>query len=137
MPDTLTPVRKTILLMDDDSDILELFELNLDKLGYKTLASSNGDEAINLYKQSIENNTPIHAVIIDLAIPSGLNGRDTATEIRKLDPKAKLIVSSGDSSCPEMTNHQEYGFDAAYEKNFNREKMKSVLEQVFEADEIT
>ncbi|VAW93397.1 diguanylate cyclase/phosphodiesterase (GGDEF & EAL domains) with PAS/PAC sensor(s) [hydrothermal vent metagenome] len=129
MPDV-----QTILLVDDEEDIRELFKLNLEKLGYKTISSCDGDEAITLYKQSLENNCPFAAAIIDLSIPGGMNGKEIAQEIRNIDPNTKLIISSGNSGSPEMTNCQQHGFDAAIEKDFNREKMKQVMEQVLSVE---
>lgn len=131
-----TPTKnKTILLVDDDNDILDLFELNLGKLGYQTISSNTGEKAVELYQQSIENNTPISAAIIDLSLHGKLNGKDVAKTIRELNPNAKLIVSSGNSTSEEMTNCQKYGFDAALEKDFNRENMKQVLDKLLETKE--
>ncbi len=124
------PNMQTILLVDDEEDICELFKLNLEKLGYQAVSSCDGDEAITLYQQSLENNCPFAAVIMDLTIPGSINGKEIAQKIREIDPHAKLIVSSGNSGSPEMTNCQQHGFDAAIEKDFNREKMKQVIEQV-------
>lgn len=128
--DTKMQNKQTIMFMDDEEDIRELFKFNLEKLGYKTIAACNGDEAIAFYQQSIENNNPIDAVIIDLSIPGGLNGKEVAQKIREIDPHAKLIVSSGHTASPEMTHYQQHGFDAAIEKDFNRETMERVIEQL-------
>jgi len=128
------PNKQTIMLMDDDEDIRDLFKFNLEKLGYETIAACNGDEAITFYQQSVDNNSPIDAVIIDLTIPGGLNGKEVAQKIREIDSHAKLIVSSGHTASPEMTNYQQHGFDAAIEKDFNREKMKQVIGEVLTAE---
>ncbi len=122
--------KKTILLVDDEEDIRELFKLNLEKLGYLTVPACDGDEAITLYQQSLEKDSPFDAVIMDLSIPGSKNGKEIAQKIREIDSHAKIIVSSGNSSSPEMTNYQEHGFDAAIEKDFNRSKIKKVMEKI-------
>ncbi len=120
---------RTILVMDDEEDVRELFALNLERLGCKTLPVCNGDEAIALYRQSLEGGNPIDAVIMDLTIPGGMGGKELADKIRAMDPNARMIVASGHSGDPEMNQYQDYGFCGALEKNFDREKIKQVLEQ--------
>jgi two-component system cell cycle sensor histidine kinase/response regulator CckA len=121
---------RTILIMDDEEDTQELFKLNLNRLGCKAILASTGEEAITLYQQALDNANPIDVVILDLSIPGGTGGKEVAKKLRALDPKAKLIVASGYSEGPEMTEYQSHGFDGALEKNFNRENIKQVLEQV-------
>jgi PAS domain S-box-containing protein len=120
----------TILVMDDEEDVRELFQLNLERLGYQTLLACNGAEAIALYQQSLESGAPINAIILDLSIPGSLGGKEVAAKIRSLNVNAKIIVASGDSGGPEMTHYQDYGFDGALEKTFDRKKIKQALEKV-------
>ncbi|GMR20621.1 MAG: hypothetical protein BMS9Abin36_1217 [Gammaproteobacteria bacterium] len=120
----------TILVMDDEEDVRELFTLNLERLGCKVIPASNGDEAIALYRQALESDAPIDVVIMDLTIPGGMGGKELADTIRTMDPNARMIIASGHSDSPEMTQYQDYGFCGALEKDFDREKIKQVLEQV-------
>ena len=39
---------KTILLVDDEKDILELLKFNLEKEGYKTISAMDGEQALSL-----------------------------------------------------------------------------------------
>ncbi len=122
--------KPTILVMDDEENARELFTLNLKMLGYNTLLACNGDEAIAHYQQALKSGKTINAAILDLSIPGGMEGKEVAKKIRALAPHARLIVASGHSEGPEMTRYEDYGFNGALEKNFNREKLKQVLEQV-------
>jgi len=119
----------TILVIDDEEDVRELFKLNLERLNCKTISAKNGDEAIELYRQSLENGKAIDLIIMDLTLP-GMGGKEIAQKIREMDPYAKMIIASGHTEGPEMTHFREYGFSGALEKKFNRDKMKQVLEQV-------
>jgi len=67
----------------------------LSHLGCITLQAGDGEEAINLYKSSLEKNEPINAVIMDMTIPGGMGGKEAVSEILKLDANAKVIVSNG------------------------------------------
>jgi len=130
--DSLTS--RTIMVVDDEEDMRELFKLNLEKLGCKTIPASNGDEAIALFRQSSKSGESIDAIIMDLSFPDGQSGQDIAKDIRAIDPNARMIVASGHTEGQEMTHYQDYGFNGAIEKNFNREKIKRVLTQVLSID---
>jgi len=119
-----------ILVMDDDENIQKLFTLNLGKLGYDTLVANNGEQAISLYEQFLRSDRPVDALILDFRIQGSMNGDVVAQKILQLNPSAKMIVSSGDSSSPAMLNYQEFGFKAAIEKNFDRNLMRQVLDEV-------
>ncbi|HED36534.1 MAG TPA: response regulator [Gammaproteobacteria bacterium] len=121
---------RTILIMDDEVDVQDLLTLNLNKLGYSTITASNSDEAIAHYQKSLQDNQVINGVILDLNIPGSIGGSEVATKIRELHAEAVIIVSSGDSASPEMQDFQDYGFDGALEKTFNREKIKQLFDRV-------
>ncbi|WP_198263796.1 response regulator [sulfur-oxidizing endosymbiont of Gigantopelta aegis] len=119
-----------ILVMDDEEDIRELFSLILTKLGYDVIEANDSDEAIASYKQSLEKGKPIDALIVDLNIPGSMGGKEMAVIIRELNPKVKIVVSSGDSGCSEMTHYQEHGFDGALEKIFDKAKIQQLFTQL-------
>ena len=121
---------QTILVMDDDYDILELFQLKLELLGYSTVVARSGEEALELYRLSLQSGERIAAMIVDLTIPGGMGGKELAPEILALDADAKIIVASGHSGSPEMVNYEDYGFSAAMEKTFNTEEIQQVVERV-------
>lgn len=125
---------RTVLVLDDDEDIQNLYKLNLNKLGCTTFVTGDEKETLDLYRHSLENGEPIDVVIVDLTIPGGQGGKAVANEIHSLNPKAKVIVSSGHTESPEMKNYQDFGFQGALEKTFNRKKIREVLEQVLAED---
>jgi len=121
---------RRVMVMDDEEDIRELYKLRLNKLGCKAILTSNGEDAIALYQQSLENDESIDVIILDLSIPGGMGGTEVAKKIWNLNPHAKIIVASGHSEAPEMTQYQSYGFSAAIEKDDGQAAIKSILEQV-------
>lgn len=126
-------IGRRILVVDDEEDIRDLFALHLEKLGCTTSSARTGDEAIERYRQALNSGTPFDIVILDLSLPGSLGGKEVAQDIRRHDPHARLIVASGHTEGPEMSHCQDYGFDAALEKNFNRKNIQRVLEQVLSA----
>jgi PAS domain S-box-containing protein len=120
----------SILLMDDEEAMRELFRLKFETMGCNLITTSNGDEAIACYRQALDDGEAIDIVILDLVIPGQIGGREVAEKIREMDPDAKIIVTSGDPEREEMKHYADCGFNGALEKIFDTEEMKQVLEKV-------
>ncbi|WP_169309159.1 ATP-binding protein [Desulforhopalus sp. IMCC35007] len=122
----------SILVMDDEEMIRDIAASMLTHLGYEVTTCAAGDEAVELYKKSMESGHPFLTVIMDLTIPGGLGGKQAASQIHTLFPNARLIVSSGYSNDPIMSNYQEYGFSGAIAKPYNVDEVEQVLSSLFE-----
>jgi len=123
-------LKRTVLVMDDEPEVRELFSLNLQKLGYEALLAANSNDALAIYSDSLRSQNPIDVTILDLNVPGSLGGSEVVKEIRLMNASAKIIVSSGSSGGPEMTHYKDYGFDGALEKTFDRQKMKQLLDEL-------
>lgn len=108
-----------ILVMDDEELIQEVSREILEAAGYSVECCADGGEALEHFHDAREKNTPFDAVVMDLTIPGGMGGKETAELIRALDSNAVLIVSSGYSSDPVIANYQRYGFSGAVIKPFS------------------
>jgi len=117
----------SILVMDDEEMIRNIASTILTHLGYEVTTCAGGDEAVELYNNSMESGTPFLAVIMDLTIPGGLGGKEAAERILSVFPTACLIVSSGYSNDPVMSNYQEYGFSGAIAKPYDIHEVETVL----------
>nr|MDA3832613.1 hybrid sensor histidine kinase/response regulator [Spirochaetales bacterium] len=118
----------TIMVMDDDAMIRDVSLGLLSRLGYSVILAEDGKEAIRLYQS--DDVEKIDVIIMDLTIPGGMGGKDAVQEILKLNPLAKVIVSSGYSNDPIMANYAEYGFCAALDKPYQLQNLITVLERV-------
>ncbi|MFH0782245.1 MAG: PAS domain S-box protein [Pseudomonadota bacterium] len=117
----------SILVMDDEEMIREIAESILTHLGYTVTTCTSGEEAIELYRASLETRESFRAVIMDLTIPGGVGGKQAAEQILSFSPHASLIVSSGYSNDPIMSNYQDYGFIGAIAKPYSIQNFKDVL----------
>ncbi|MDA8429630.1 MAG: PAS domain S-box protein [Geobacteraceae bacterium] len=117
----------TILVMDDEELILEMAADMLAYLGYGAMPCRHGSEALTLYTAAMAAGTPFSAVILDLTIPGGMGGKETAQRILAIDPGACLIVSSGYSNDPIMASYRSYGFSAALAKPYNLQELGEKL----------
>lgn len=117
----------SILVMDDETMILELAAEMLTHLGYQAQTCLDGREAINLYQAAFGSGQSFSAVIMDLTIPGGMGGKEAAQQILAIDPQACLIVSSGYSSDPIMSDYRSYGFSGAVAKPYNVGEFSQML----------
>ncbi|WP_238339693.1 PAS domain S-box protein [Candidatus Manganitrophus noduliformans] len=126
--------RGRILVMDDEESIRDVLDKLLRRLGYEALLAEDGAEAISLYRQAIESETPIDAVIMDLTVPGGMGGKEAILALREIDPEIKAIVSSGYSNDPMAAAFMEYGFSEFIAKPFKLENLGKVLKRVIPRD---
>lgn len=66
-----------VLVVDDDSDIVELLEYNLTKEGYSVLTASNGRKAIDIAKAFVPD-----LILLDIMMPQ-LDGIETGRILRQ------------------------------------------------------
>jgi signal transduction histidine kinase/ActR/RegA family two-component response regulator len=133
LPGTTHTGTERLLVMDDDPALGILAHAVLTHLGYDVQIATDGVEAIALYRKASVEGRCFDAVILDLTVPGGMGGVETASKLRELDPSAKLIVSSGYSDAPVMSHFSEYGFDAVIEKPWTVQTMSEVLRTVLAA----
>jgi signal transduction histidine kinase/CheY-like chemotaxis protein len=116
-----------VLVMDDDEALRMLLVNALTRLGYEVESAGDGAEALALYPAG-----RFDAVLLDLTVPGGMGGAETAARLRDLDPKVKVIVSSGYSDAPVMADFRRYGFDAVIRKPWTLEQLAQVVQTVAE-----
>ncbi len=119
--------RGRILVMDDEEVIREFARESLEFLGYKVTSCADGEEAVSLYKVAHETGVPFFVVILDLTVPDGMGGVEAAQQILNFDSSAKLIVSSGYSYDPVMSNYRQYGFCTSVTKPYKVDQLDQEL----------
>lgn len=119
--------QRMALIMDDELLIRKLFSLMLRRLGYEVLQASHGEEALEIYKKSMDDGVEIDVVLLDLMIPGGMGGEETARKLLEMDENVKMIVASAYSDSPILADFEAYGFRGALLKPFEPEDLKGLL----------
>jgi two-component system, cell cycle response regulator CpdR len=86
-----TEKRLTIMILDDEEDILVLYGDYLSNIGHRVLKTYVNADTI-LDDIDIE---PPDVYIIDYRLPGNVNGIEVATEILKKIPSARIIFITG------------------------------------------
>ena len=119
-----------ILIMDDDETIQMVVSAMLAAIGFASESAADGEHALKMYRKSLDNGDPFDVIIMDLTIPGGMGGKEAIKKVLLMDPKARVIVSSGYADDPVMANYAEYGFKGIITKPYTIGNLKIVMEDV-------
>ena len=82
---------ETILLVDDESIVLDVGEKMLESLGYRVITAGSGEAALAAFGRQADG---IDLVIMDMVMPQ-MGGRELFDGLKTLDPEVKVLLSSG------------------------------------------
>jgi CheY-like chemotaxis protein len=84
-----------ILCIDDEATGLRIRKMLLQTQGYEVITALSGPEGLDLLDVH-----PFTAVIVDYSMP-GMNGGEVAAEIKRRNPKVKVLMLSAQVDLPE------------------------------------
>src|SRR5438034_8910799 len=116
----------SILVVDDDPEIVTLISTRLGKRGYKVTTANDGAKAIELAKKEKPD-----LVLLDVMMP-GKSGWEVARSLKQ-DPVTQHVKIVMVSAIGEKTNEITapiYGADAHIDKPFEFEKLERVITQL-------
>jgi PAS domain S-box-containing protein len=119
-----------VLVMDDESAVLQIVSRALTKAGYEPTSTISGDEAVVAYRSALEQGRPYGITILDLTVRGGMGGKEAAEKILAVNPSARLIVSSGYSDDSTLANFRSHGFCAVLPKPYSVVQLIDVVTEV-------
>jgi two-component system alkaline phosphatase synthesis response regulator PhoP len=116
-------MKESILVVDDEKDILELVEYNLSKNGYRVKTAASGEEALELVK---ENNYDL--IILDLMLP-GVDGFDICKIIKSDKQRANIpiVMVTAKSDEADKVAGLEIGADHYVTKPFSPRELMAIV----------
>ena len=119
---------ETVLFVDDEDMIIEVAEQLLTRLGYRVLTARSGKEAIKTY---MENGQQIDIVILDMIMPE-MGGGNTYDGLKMLNPKVKVLLSSGYSIDGQATEILDRGCNGFIQKPFKMKEFSQKLRDILD-----
>jgi DNA-binding NtrC family response regulator len=116
-----------ILVMDDDNLIRNTLSRMLERIGFEVVTTQDGDETVEIYRQSLDTGKLFDLVILDLTVPGGKGGVYTIRKLIEIDPDVRAIVTSGYSDDSVMANYKKYGFKGLICKPFDLNELYEVI----------
>ena len=119
----------TILIIDDDTQILAVYRAMLEREGHRVIESSDGLSGLEICRTE-----PVDLVVTDIIMP-GKEGLETILELRQEFPELGIIAVSGggrlgpDSYLPLA---RKMGAQATLTKPFARKDLLDIVSGVLE-----
>jgi PAS domain S-box-containing protein len=118
---------KNILVVDDEEILLNILSEYLQEIGCNVLTAGDGAEAVNVYSTKA---SMVDAVISDLGMPN-MNGVEMFSELKKINPGVKVIISSGYLDRTFRSQMLKNGIVDVVNKPYKFEEIEEVLQHVF------
>jgi PAS domain S-box-containing protein len=115
-----------ILAVEDEDAIRNVLKHTLERFGYQVLLAGNGKEAVQIYA---EHEKKISVVLTDVSMPV-MDGPGTILAIKKINPMATIIMSSGLTTSEDISDEIRDLVTAYIPKPYATEIMLTTLHQV-------
>jgi PAS domain S-box-containing protein len=120
---------ETILFVDDEEEILRVGVRILDGLGYKVITAADGQKALEIYR---ERQGAIDLVILDYIMP-GMGGREVFDQLRRLDPRVRVLLSSGYGNTDQVADLLQQGCNGFIQKPYDSRQMAAKIREILES----
>ena len=118
----------TILLVEDEEQLICVAEAMLEELGFNVIKANNGKEALDLYQHKANE---ITLVVTDIGMPV-MDGYALINELKRLNPAIPIIISSGfgDTVVTSRIAHEDIA--GLISKPYRFDQLQKVLKSVFD-----
>jgi CheY-like chemotaxis protein len=125
-----------ILVVDDEQSVRKTYEVILSSASLDTLTNvlleerepeiqpsrkefrvtlaSQGHEAVEMARDAIRLEAPYQVAIIDMRMPPGMDGLQTAKALREIDPRIFIVIVTAYSDIDPGKIHNEFGYGVLY-----------------------
>ena len=114
-------------MVEDDDMLRKLTETMLNGLGFNVIATSDGTEAVQVFRQHQQE---IKFVLCDLTMPR-MGGWETLEALRKLSPKIKVILTSGFNEAQVMAGDHLSLPNLFLSKPYERNELINAIGKIF------
>lgn len=107
-----------ILVVDDEPMLLKIAERMLTGMGYDVITAASGEEAVELL-----HGKKVDAVVLDMMMEPGMNGRQTYEQIVKIHPTQKAMIVSGFAMNDDIRAALKMGVTTFLKKPYSMEEL--------------
>jgi len=117
---------ETVLLVEDDEEVMRMAIESLEELQYKVIVSCDAKDAL----RHLAGKARIDIMFSDVVMPGGMNGAQLAVEARKLRPELRILLTSGyvgSSGHHDVLDQQLPVLNKPYRRDELAEKLRLVM----------
>lgn len=118
---------ETVLVVDDEEDQRLIASGIFRKLGYTVTAVNSGEAAIAYVQQQ-----PVDILLLDMLMPSGMDGLETFRRIIKDHPAQKAVIASGYSQAGKIEEALSLGVIADIKKPYSVSEIARVFQHALQ-----
>ncbi|MCH5207451.1 MAG: response regulator transcription factor [Oscillospiraceae bacterium] len=118
---------KRILVCEDEASIRDFVVINLRRAGYDVVDTSNGEEALEVYKN---NNGGFDVALLDIMMP-GMDGCELCKRIREQSAEIGIIMLSAKSQEIDKINCLMLGADDYVTKPFSPSELVARIDAIY------
>jgi len=111
----LTGHREQILVVDDETPVLDMLQQQLRKMGYRVITRADSLEAMNTFRADPDH---FDLVITDHTMP-GMQGADLAEQLGAIRPEVPVILMTGLNQPPDLSASRYAPFRFVFQKPIN------------------
>ena len=119
----------TVLIIEDDSDIIQLLSIHLTDLGCRIESATNGQQGLAIAKEEC-----FDLIILDIMLP-GLNGMEICRKIRQTDRQTPILMLTAKSEEIDKVLGLETGADDYLTKPFSVREFIARVKVIFRRKE--
>jgi PAS domain S-box-containing protein len=120
------PGNESILLIDDEENLVEIGRKILQKMGYRVTAVTSSISAFNLFK---ENPEEYDLVISDMTMPE-MTGLQLSRKLMKIKPEIPIIISTGYSNMINLENFKTLGISGLLMKPVGKDQLLRKVREI-------
>jgi two-component system, cell cycle sensor histidine kinase and response regulator CckA len=112
-----------VILVVDDMENQRVISCNmLNTIGYKAIAVSSGEEAVEFLKENT-----VNLILLDMIMDPGISGRETYERVIQVHPKQKAIIVSGFAETNDVKETQKLGAGRYVKKPLTLDKIGPII----------
>lgn len=121
----MTQSNQSILLVEDNQDLLNLVNINLSDQGYQVHTAADGQKALELYKEKSPS-----LIILDIMLPK-VDGLEVCKQIRKEDRLVPILMLTAKAEEVDKVLGLELGADDYMTKPFSIRELLARVKAMF------
>lgn len=118
--------RETVLVVEDNPDVLDTAVNGLSELGYKVKTATDARSALDILRADAN----IEVLFSDVAMPGGMDGGQLAVEAQQIRPGLKVLLTSGHTASALSQDHDLPETLQVLPKPYGRDELASKLRLV-------